>query len=314
MNARKAGVRAALPIALALGALCSSAVSAQTSVPADSAVSVENRRSAADAYDKGTAAYLSADYELAAHWFEHAYRLAPTSTALVQAVRARHRAGQELRAANLTLLLQEKYPSDENASALGETILSKASQDNVLVRAICEGECSFEIDGALTEHHSFFVTPGEEHIVKAQYDRGETETTVSGPAGTSRTVRLPAPPAPAAPPIPRWAFFSSLGATIALGAVTIWSGVDTKRGVDAYEDAANGGNAALAQDLLDQGQHQETRTNALIGTTAAMLGVTAVLGVFTDWKGKAREAEPRTVEPSISVGKNGGFAVLRGRF
>ncbi len=314
MKLRNAGVRAALPVVLALGTFCLSAVSAQTAAQAEPGVSVENRRSAADAYDKGTAAYLSADYELAAHWFEHAYRLAPTSTALIQAVRARHRAGQELRAANLTLLMQERYPSEESARDLAETILRNARQDNVLVRATCEGECALEIDAELAEHHSFFVTPGEEHVVKAQYDRGETETTVSGPAGSSRTVQLPAPPPPATPPVPRWAFFSSLGATVAVGTLTIWSGVDANHGVDAYEDAATRGNAALAQDLLEQGQRKETRTNALIGTTAAMVGVTTVLGVFTDWKGHGREAKPRSIEPSMAFDKNGGFAGLRGRF
>ena len=62
-------------------------------------ISVGERAEAAEAYDRGTTAYLSEQYELAAHWFERAYRVVPTSTALVQAVRAHHKAGNSIRAA-----------------------------------------------------------------------------------------------------------------------------------------------------------------------------------------------------------------------
>ena len=108
--------------------------------------------------------------------------------------------------------------------------------------------------------------------------------------------------------------------------VTAWSGVDAKNGVDAFESAArsasspgiNGGASPtpeqLAQSLLDEGRQKERRTNILIGVTAGMAVGTAVLGVFTNWKGESRDATSRRIEPSIGVTKNGGAVTIKGRF
>jgi hypothetical protein len=126
--------------------------------------------------------------------------------------------------------------------------------------------------------------------------------------------------------VPRWAFFSSLGATVALGAVTVWSGIDANSGVGAYESAARTANspgindgssptpAEQARALLDEGQSKERRTNILIGVTAAMATGTAVLGVFTNWKKESRQAASRRVEPSIGIGHKGGAFAIQGRF
>ena len=57
--------------------LFSAVAAAESSEPDAQRVSVEDREKAADAYDQGTSAYLSERYELAAHWFERAYRLVP---------------------------------------------------------------------------------------------------------------------------------------------------------------------------------------------------------------------------------------------
>lgn len=49
----------------------------------DASTSVDERAKAADAYDRGTASYLSEDYVIAARWFERAYRTVPTASALL---------------------------------------------------------------------------------------------------------------------------------------------------------------------------------------------------------------------------------------
>jgi len=290
------------------------------------ATSVDDRAKAAEAYDHGTSAYLSERYELAAHWFERAYRIAPTSAALLQAVRAHAKAGNSIRAANLALELRDKYPEDTRATQVAESVVAHAAPENVLVNATCEKKCTLELDGALLRHPSFFITPNVEHALKAAYDDGETSTSVQGEPGSEKIVSLVAPMTPPPPPVPRWAFFSSLGATVALGAVTIWSGVDANSGVSAYEGAArtasspginNGGSptpAEQAEDLLEAGQQKERRTNILIGVTAGMAVSTAVLGIFTNWKGESREPNPKRVKASVGVTRDGGALTLRGRF
>lgn len=290
-------------------------------------VSVEERAKAAEAYDQGTSAYLTARYELAAHWFERAYRLAPTSTALLQAVRAHYKAGNSIRAANLALQLRDEYPSDERSSEVADAVIESARTDSVLVESHCEQKCTLELDGALIQHPTFFVTADVEHSLKAAFDDGETSTYVQGAAGDVKNVTMAAPAPPRPPPVPRWAFFSSLGATVALGAVTVWSGIDANNGVAAYESAARTANSPginsgssptpeqQAQSLLDEGQQKERRTNVLIGVTAGMAATTVVLGVFTNWKGKPRETEAANrFEPSIGVGTKGGSIAFKGRF
>lgn len=292
----------------------------------EAAPSVEDRAKAAEAYDQGTSAYLSEHYELAAHWFERAYRTVPTSAALLQAVRAHIKANNSIRAANLALELRDKYPKDARAKQAADAVVVRVASQNVLVNAKCEKECTLEVDGALVRHPSFFVTPNVEHALKAAYDQGETSISVRGAPGTSKDVTLAAPAPPPPPPVPRWAFFSSLGATLALGAVTVWSGVDANRGVSDYEAAArtanspginNGGSptpAEQAESLLEEGQKKERRTNILIGVTAGMAVSTAVLGVFTNWKGESREPKAKRVETSIGVARDGGTLTLKGRF
>ncbi|MBW2225524.1 MAG: hypothetical protein JRF54_15275 [Deltaproteobacteria bacterium] len=288
-------------LAFALCLLFSAAAAAQDSKPAGSSFSVEDRAEAAEAYDRGTSAYLSESYELAAHWFERAHRLVPTSTALLQAVRAHHKAGNSIQAANLALRLRDEYPSDVRSKQIADAVIEAVQPANVLIEARCEKACTLELDGALIEHPTFFATPDVEHSLKA-------------------------PAAPSAPPVPRWAFFSSLGATVALGAVAAWSGIDANKGVSAYESAArsasspgiNNGTSPTpqqqAQALLEEGRQKERRTNILIGVTAAMAATTAVLGVFTNWKGEARDATSKRVEPAIGVSTKGGTLMLKGRF
>lgn len=306
--------------------LAFSAVAAADSSGGKRGASIEDRAEAAEAYDQATSAYLSERYELAAHWFERAYRLVPTSTALLQAVRAHHKAGNSVRAANLSLQLRDKFPSDERAKKVANALIEDVRPLYALIEAKCERECTLEIDGALLQHPSFFVTPDVEHSLKAAFDDGETSTFVQAGAGERKRVNVAVPAPPPPPPIPRWGFFTSLGATVAMGAVTVWSGIDANNGVSTYESAArtanspgiNGGAsptpAEQAQALLEEGRKKERRTNILIGVTAGMAATTAVLGVFTNWKGESREPSAKRIEPSVGVSNKGGLLTIKGRF
>jgi hypothetical protein len=314
------------PLVFTFCFLFSAVAAAEGSKPDAQSVAVEDRAKAAEAYDHGTSAYLSERYELAAHWFERAYRLVPTSTALLQAVRAHYKAGNSIRAANLALRLRDRYPSDGRSTQVADTVIQSVTPTSVLVEARCDEKCTLELDGALIQHPTVFVTPDVEHSLKATFDTGETSVVVQGAAGDTKAVTLAAPALPPPPPIPRWAFFSSLGATVALGAVTVWSGIDANNGVSAYESAArtanspginNGGSPTpqeQAQALLEEGRDKERRTNILIGVTATMAATTAVLGVFTNWKGESREAASKRIEPVIGVSARGGGLTIKGRF
>ena len=237
------GRRWALSIAMTFSLLFSVAAKAQSGTKDTASISVDDRAEAAEAYDQGTSAYLAERYEVAAHWFERAYRLVPTSTALLQAVRAHDKAGNTIRAANLALLLRHQYPTDEHSKQSTSSVIGAVKPTAVLVKARCPKECTLELDGALIQHDAFFVSANVEHTLKAAFETGETSTTVRGKPGSIRNVQLAAPLPPPPPPIPRWGFITSLSATVALGAVTIWSGLDANNGVTAYEAAARTANS-----------------------------------------------------------------------
>ncbi len=318
--------RWAASIALTLSLMFSVVAEAQLVPGGGQDVSVDDRAEAADAYDQGTSAYLAERYELAAHWFERAYRLVPTSTALLQAVRAHDKAGNTIRAANLALVLRDRYPTDQNSKKPASSVIEAVKPTAVLVKAQCATECTLELDGALIQHDTFFVSAEVEHSLKAAFEAGETSAVVRGKQGSTKMVKFAAPLPPPPPPIPRSVFFSSLGATVALGAVTIWSGLNANNGLSAYETAARTANspginasgsptpAEEAQALLEDGRSKERRTNILIGVTAGMAATTAVLGVFTNWKNESREVAKRRVEPAVGVTKRGGAFTLKGRF
>jgi hypothetical protein len=123
------------------------------------------------------------------------------------------------------------------------------------------------------------------------------------PEQAPEPVAEPAPPPPPPPPppaedrglkvLPKWAFFSGVGATAVLGGVTIWSGLDTLSTKDKYDDHPE------RTGLKHDGQKAQLRTNVLIGATGLFAVATAVVGVFfTDWKGKGRDAD---VAPQAKV-------------
>ncbi len=95
----------------------------------------------------------------------------------------------------------------------------------------------------------------------------------------------PPPPPPASTkPFGPAVFFVGAGVTVALGAATIISGIDTKNnpGVDAVRKACAGKDESCPE--YQQGKSAETRTNVLLGVTIGAAVVTGVIGVFfTQW-------------------------------
>ena len=293
--------------------------------------SSRDRGEAAVAYDRGTAAYVSGNYKKAAHWFEHANRLIPAPAALVGAAKAYVKLGKTLKAANLALRLTTDFPDDPKSQRFAQAIVVQASKMYVRIDAQCHGACDLEIDGALTEQRLFFASPNTSHQVVATFQTGTQSRRVLGSAGAKKIVPFDAPPVKISAsahdvpgrskPVPTWAFWSTAGVTVALGAVTLWSAIDMKMGVDAYERAAaiarspGSGDAAKneAKKLLKDGQKREKRSLALTAMTGTLTIGTVLIGVFTNFSG-AKERAQKKLRPSIGIASDAGHLMLEGRF
>lgn len=290
-------------------------VSAVMPAAAASAQDARQRQAAAEAYDRGTTAYVDQSYEEAARWFETANRLAPAAPALMQAIRAHERNDNAARAATLALELTSSYRDDQAANEFANTVLNKHSGSLLKVQVTCDEDCKLDLDGKLQEYLAFFVSPDTSHQLTATFETGSKSAQVEGPAGESREISFEAPPAPplvpivsrpeedtldrgSRPPLSPLFTWVGVGVTVALGAATVISGLDTRAGVPEYERVAEqsrncmlqGGDctklAADAAARLDEGQARELRTNVLIGVTAAAAVGTGVIAfVLTDWSG-----------------------------
>jgi hypothetical protein len=112
------------------------------------------------------------------------------------------------------------------------------------------------------------------------------------------------------------AFFGvGAAAFVGLGIATIWSGIDTQKnpGPDAVRAACQGKGTSCPEYQL--GLAHQTRTNVLVGVTAATGAVTIVLGVFTNWRGNKKPDKPEApVEPTAIVLDRGGVLGTKGVF
>lgn len=310
---------------------------------------VRQRQAAAEAYDRGTAAYLEGSYAEAAQWFETAHRMAPAAPALMQAIRAHEHAHNDTRAATLALELSRAYSEQSSATDYAKTVLENTSPKLLLVRVSCNEDCKLDVDGKLQEFLAFFEEPGVPHTLTATFETGSKSTKVQGEAGEAREVSFEAPPPPPAAPIgatspetggaqgsdsgrkplPPLYTFIGIGVTSAILAGTIVSAVDMYAGVPEYEEASTalqdcnmdpGADCSdefdRAHALLDEGEQRELRTNILIGATAAAAVGTGVIALFlTDWS-----SDKPSTEDDASLGlriepRPGGLATtLTGRF
>lgn len=268
----------------------------------------QQRQAAASAYDRGSAAFLSEDFETAARWFEMANNLAPAPAALLQAIRSHQRAGNDLRAATLALRLADSGDSGPLVDS-AQSVLDELAGRFVRVDVSCDDECAIEADGALTGQPSFFVSPGEAHEVAAGFSSGTQNATVRGAAGSVRALEFQAPegepivtiePEESGGIHPAY-FVTSLILTAGAGAVLTWSGLDVLSDNDDYEAEVEAGNIDRARVLLANGLDEERRTNILIGVTSGMAVLTLVLGIVTDWGGE----DPAESSAHLVVGPTG---------
>jgi hypothetical protein len=112
--------------------------------------------------------------------------------------------------------------------------------------------------------------------------------------------------------LPPWVFWTGAAVTVALGGVSVWSGLNTQAKDDAYRAyvAMPGATRDEGRRGYDAADDAQTRTNVLLGVTAGAAAITAAIGLlFTDWDG---DAEPEA-SPVHVYGDPAGFGVALDR-
>jgi hypothetical protein len=315
-------------------------------------------RAAADAFDRGREAYKSGDAAAAADAFEQADSQAASPIALEYAIRSRDKAGQLDRAATLSALAKERHAGETSLEKLSDEILERARRELYELSVTCSEPCELVLDGKLIHGKSsfervIFLNEGS-HTLRAGFGARDASKSVDATSGEKGEVRFDAPPEngdaeeaeaddsevrePPAPepesrpvePAPRessgWSptvFWVGTGLTVALGATTLWSGLDTVKnpGEDKVKEACSSG-AEDCQTLYDEGRSRQSRTNILLGATAGVGLLTVIIGAAaTDWgdshdddlaRRPARKAKAG-IEPWLQVG-NGALVGAEGRF
>jgi hypothetical protein len=316
------------------------------------APTVEEIKAAEGDFNRGREAYKAGSYSEAAEYFESADAHAPNDKVIELAIRAREKSGPENldRAATLAGLALERYPTNDAIKKLAAPLIERAKPQLLAVTIECNEPCSL-LDGTRIVHGApatrrvVYLNPGD-HTIRAAWSDDRTDSkNVSGKAGESAALQFMAPPMPKkeeAPPPPApttntganpmadqgkpseakpfspIVFWSGLGATVLLGGITTWSGIDTinNPGKDKVRSHCNPTPQPDCQSLYDQGRSAQTRTNVLIGATSVVGVATAVIGAFfTDWGGGKEGAAASTAKVSPFVGYQNGPALgAVGRF
>jgi hypothetical protein len=309
-------------------------------------------RQAAEQFDAGVIAYKQRDFEGAASRFEAADAAVPGAKTLRQAIRARMEAGQGARAATLSAQAIERYPGDDVTIKLAKETIAKVEPSVQKLNISCASPCVLalgtrSVPGESNTRWTVYVDPGKTAI-GASFFGGTSSAPqeITAVAGKSSDFRFEpeekkGTPKPAVVPIPTTdrpngdiappetpstdvvpkkssgihpaAFIVGGIATLGLGGVTIWSGLDTRNnpGVDAVKAGCVGQGESCA--LYQEGRKKQTRTNIFIGATAGAGAITVVLAILTNWHGNKKAPGP-TAEPTALITDHGAVLGAVGTF
>jgi len=293
---------------------------------------------AANAFARAQRAEVTGDHDRAAEFYELADSIAPTPEALRAALRARLAAGQRAIAASHAETLLERYPDDSQSKALAEQTLSDMAKDLGRYQVNCEPvECSVLVDRQAvgTEarvKHIVYVEPGSHEVSAAFGQRRAAPQKIDAAAGEKKELTFHEPPPEPktetgnggeggvsaatgfdtanAPPTGISPAFFATGAslTLALGLVSVWSGLDVLKKHDKYETNQT---EAGYQDGLDR----ERRTNILFAATGVAAVTTVTLAFFTNWSGGEQTKEqPPTARLGVRTASNGFMLGVDGSF
>lgn len=279
-------------------------------------------RNAADAFEEGARAFKDGRFEEAAAHFESADSNVPSAKALRWAMRARSEAKQGSRAATLAALALDRHKDDAETAKLATETLDRFALGLHKLKVECVSPCLLAesgriVHGEAATRRTLFLEPGSVAL-SATFVGNITapEQTVQATPGGSGEVRF-APkkdtPAAALPPTSDTAspvtpppgkvvappttkeerfganpalFVFGLTSTVTSGGMLLWSAVDSTSLPSLSEvRRACRGKSEEECGPLQSGNRVETRTNVLIGTTAALGGLTILAAILTDWGG-----------------------------
>ncbi|HRG96665.1 MAG TPA: tetratricopeptide repeat protein [Polyangiaceae bacterium] len=320
---------------LAVALLAAPAARAEEPLPTPDRV-----RAAEEEYDAGRRAFLADQFEAAATHFENAYRDAPRSQVLRNAIRSREKAGQLARAATLADLALRRYPADPQTRELADEVLASAKGKLYELRVRCVPECGLTADGKVVSVgdarlFSVYLQPGPHSLTFGFGEGRGVQRSIQARAGVSDELAVEPPPVVKAPPpasgvgeaprtgppetAPRSSglspsvFYVGVGLSLAAGAATAISGVATlsSPGKEAVRQGCVGQGTECP--LYQSGLAGETRTNIGLGLTGGVVLLTGVVGLFfTDWGRKTPASAARSGLPTLTLGWQS--AGLSGRF
>jgi hypothetical protein len=260
-------------------------------------------------YDMGTGAYVRADYKTAAQEFALADKMSPSSVALSAALDAAIQAELGPLAMELVQRSARGGVDAPLASLVGKA-RARFGKRVGKVRVACGAGCTAKLDNAPIElEKDQFAWVGR-HTVTVERQggarerpvdvtaEGRVDVVVSGdPGATPTPTPTPTPgptpgPTPTPTPTPSDSglspsvFFTGVGLTTALGAVTIFSAVDTShKHSDYFSLGCDKVLVAGCVSTSTDGIAAQHRTNVLLGVTAGIAAATTVVGIFfTRWR------------------------------
>jgi hypothetical protein len=282
------------------------------------AAPVRAQETARQVYERAAAAFDAGRYGDAARDFARADEMSPNPVALESAVRAATLADD----APTALDLCDRADGRPASPALTRTVQRAQERfagraGKLTVRCRPAETCVLRVDGAAAEAGAPRWRTAGDHAVEVEVAGERERFTVAVAAGANvgwepppRPQATPAlaatataPSSPPAPPpqgadVPASAsrglspafFWIGAGATVVLGGVTAWSGVDT---LDRHEQWDEGDDGAK-----DAGKAAQLRTNVLIGVTGALALGTAAIGIWAvDWGGSTPKSARVAVAP-----------------
>jgi hypothetical protein len=275
------------------------------------------------AYERGTTAYRKKDYATAAREYAAADALSPNPVALQAAIDATVQADDPVLGEQL-LDRARGEPRTSALLATMLVAEQKFAHRTGRIAVTCAAQpCLATVDGAAIDPsepvvvrigaHTVLIDAGGSATTRTVTVRPDevvtaTSTTPPGSLGsppaapastTAATSASPAAPSPA-PPSARYAtqnqdrdsssglapiwFLVGVGATVLTGGATVVSGIDTANQSSTFQPCRTKAVSGCSQ-LASNGQFAQTRTNVLLGVTAAFGVTTLVLIPLTRWQG-----------------------------
>ena len=200
----------------------------------------------------------------------------------------RERVAREQKNAEQTLarvMFRLTDPAKQQVELDGKLLASPAASELVIDPGV--HHVKVVSGGAVVLDQELELAPGERVELRVG-ERSRRIDVVVVPPDKPASAK-PAPqqrPRPVQPPpklAPVW-FYSAAGATLVVGGLTVWSGIDTQDALSDYERDLPRLTQAQADARVSDGHSRELRTNLLLGGTLLAGAGTAVLGIwFTDF-------------------------------